>query len=42
MVLQDKIVIALGERDGIPGPALAEVAKSGGARDVVLFTLCFA
>jgi betaine reductase len=41
MDLKGKIVIALGERDGIPGPAIAEVAKSGGALEVYPFTQCF-
>jgi glycine reductase len=39
--LQGKIVIALGERDGIPGPAIEEIAKSGGAKEVIVFTQCF-
>ena len=39
--LNNKVVIALGERDGISGPAIAEVAKSAGARDVIVFTQCF-
>jgi betaine reductase len=36
-----KTVIALGERDGIQGPAIAEVAKSAGAARVYPFTQCF-
>lgn len=39
--LNGKCVIALGERDGIPGPAIAAIAKSAGAREVVPFTQCF-
>jgi len=30
--LRDKKVIALGERDGVPGEAIAEVARSAGAQ----------
>jgi glycine reductase len=32
--LEGKKVIALGERDGVPGPSIAEAVKSAGA-DVV-------
>ncbi len=42
MELKGKHVIALGERDGIPGPAIEAVAKSGGAEQVHTFTQCFA
>lgn len=42
MNLDGKHVIALGERDGIPGPALEAVARSAGAVDVTSFTQCFA
>jgi betaine reductase len=41
MDLEGKTVIALGERDGVQGPAIAEVAKAAGASDVVMFTQCF-
>lgn len=41
MDLTGKTVIALGERDGIQGPAIAEVARSAGAADVIPFTQCF-
>lgn len=34
-MLRGRKVIALGERDGVPGPALAACARSAGA-DVVL------
>ena len=40
-ILKGKKVIVIGDRDGIPGPAIAECAKSAGA-DVLFFsTECF-
>ena len=42
MDLKGKHVIALGERDGIPGPAIEEVARSAGAARVYAYTQCFA
>ena len=36
-----KKVIALGERDGIQGTAVAAVAKSAGAEVVLEMTHCF-
>ncbi len=39
--LQGKKVIALGERDGVQGSALAECAKSAGAEVVLETTYCF-
>lgn len=41
MNMQGKKVIALGERDGIQGTALAECAKSAGAEVVLEITHCF-
>jgi glycine/sarcosine/betaine reductase complex component A len=41
MDMQGKKVIALGERDGIQGTALAECAKSAGADVVLEMTHCF-
>lgn len=41
MDLKGKTVIALGERDGVQGPAIAELAKSAGAAEVFSFTQCF-
>jgi betaine reductase len=41
MDIAGKTVIALGERDGIQGPAIAEVAISAGAKEVIPFTQCF-
>jgi len=41
MKLEGKKVIALGERDGVPGPAIAEVVRSAGAVPVFVETECF-
>ncbi len=41
MELKGKKVIALGERDGVQGPALANCAKSAGAEVVMEMTHCF-
>jgi glycine/sarcosine/betaine reductase complex component A len=41
MEMKGKKVIALGERDGIQGTALAECAKSAGAEVVLKMTHCF-
>jgi glycine/sarcosine/betaine reductase complex component A len=41
MNMHGKKVIALGERDGIQGTALAECAKSAGADVVLEMTHCF-
>jgi glycine reductase len=41
MELTGKIVIAMGERDGIPGPAIELVARSAGADQVYSFNQCF-
>ena len=41
MDLSGKVVIALGERDGVQGPAIEDVVKSAGAQKVYSFTLCF-
>ncbi len=39
--LKDKLVLALGERDGVPGPALQACAESAGAQVVYVSTQCF-
>ena len=39
--LQGKKVIALGERDGVQGSAIAECARSAGAEVVLETTYCF-
>ena len=36
-----KKVVIIGDRDGIPGPAIAECAKSAGAEVVFSSTECF-
>ena len=41
MDLRGKKVIALGERDGVPGEALAAVASSAGADVIEIRTECF-
>ncbi len=41
MKLDGKKVIALGERDGVPGPAIAECVRSAGAQVVFVETECF-
>ncbi len=39
--LKDRLILALGERDGIPGPALQTCAESAGARVIYVATQCF-
>ena len=41
MKLQGKKIIALGERDGVQGTALAACAQSAGAEVVLETTYCF-
>jgi glycine reductase len=41
MKLDGKKVIALGERDGVPGPAIAKCVESAGAAVVFVETECF-
>lgn len=41
MILKDRKVIAIGDRDGIPGPAIEECVKSAGADVVFASTECF-
>jgi glycine/sarcosine/betaine reductase complex component A len=41
MRLEGRKVIALGERDGVPGPAIAECVRSAGAEVVFVETECF-
>jgi polygalacturonase len=40
-MLKDKLVIALGERDGISGTAIAACAEAAGATVVLVATECF-
>ncbi len=39
--LKGKKVCALGERDGVQGQAIAEVARSAGAEVVLQVTSCY-
>jgi betaine reductase len=39
--LKGKLVLALGERDGVPGPALQACAESAGAEVIYTATQCF-
>jgi glycine/sarcosine/betaine reductase complex component A len=41
MELAGKKVIALGERDGVPGEAIAECVRSAGADVILVVTECF-
>jgi glycine reductase len=41
MDLNGTFVIALGERDGVPGEAIAEVVRSAGAEVIETRTECF-
>jgi betaine reductase len=41
MDLKGRKVIALGERDGIPGTSIAECMKSAGAEVVLTLTQCY-
>ena len=38
----DRLVLALGERDGVPAPALARCIESAGGRVIYAATQCFA
>ena len=40
-ILKDKKVIIIGDRDGIPGPAIEECVKTAGAEVVYSSTACF-
>lgn len=40
-LLEGKKVVAIGDRDGIPGPAIEACAKSAGADVVFASTECF-
>jgi betaine reductase len=41
MDLRGKKVMIIGERDGVPGPAIEECIKSAGAVPVMVQTQCF-
>ena len=40
-ILKDKKVIIIGDRDGIPGPAIEECVKTAGGIVVYSSTECF-
>lgn len=40
-MLQDKKVAVLGDRDGVPGPAIEECLKTSGAEIIFSTTECF-
>ena len=40
-ILKDKKVVIIGDRDGIPGPAITECVKTAGADVVYSSTECF-
>ena len=40
-MFRNKNVIVIGERDGVPGPAIAECLEAAGARIVFKTTECF-
>ena len=40
-ILKDKKVVIIGDRDGVPGPAIADCAKTAGADVVFHSTECF-
>jgi hypothetical protein len=41
IMIKDKKLIILGDRDGIPGPAIEECVKTAGAEVVFAATECF-
>ncbi len=41
MDLSGKRVIIVGERDGVPGPAIEECVRSAGGNPVLVQTQCF-
>lgn len=40
-MLEGKKVVVIGDRDGIPGPAIAQCVQSAGAEVVFSSTECF-
>ena len=40
-ILEGKKVIVIGDRDGVPGPAIALCAESAGAEVIISATECF-
>lgn len=41
MLLKDRKVIIIGDRDGIPGPSIAQCVETAGADVVFSSTECF-
>jgi glycine/sarcosine/betaine reductase complex component A len=41
MNLKDQKIIVIGERDGVPGPAIADSLRAAGADVVMVMTQCF-
>lgn len=41
VVFKGKKVVVIGDRDGVPGPAIEECVKSAGAEIVFSTTECF-
>lgn len=41
MTLKGKKVIAIGERDGIQGPVIADCVRAAGAEAVLVTTQCY-
>ena len=39
--LEGKKIIIIGDRDGVPGPAIEECVKTAGAEVVYSSTVCF-
>ncbi len=40
-MFEGKYVVALGERDGVPGPAIEEILTAAGANVISTVTECF-
>ncbi len=41
IMFKDKKVIIIGDRDGVPGPAIEECVKNAGAEVIFSTTECF-
>ena len=41
MNVRNKKIIVIGERDGVPGPAIADSLRAAGANVVMVMTQCF-
>jgi hypothetical protein len=40
-MFEDKLFVAFGERDGVPGPTITEVLKAAGCEVIYQVTECF-